>query len=328
MLTSSLAAASDFGAIVDIVNTANATWVAGPVDRSLETFKAMCGTWLPGHPKYVEADLPAYPVDENTAAAAAFDDALDWRAKAPQCTVISKIRDQSACGSCWAFGSTETFEDRRCIATGKDVEFSSLDTAGCCKGAFCGFSAGCGGGQPSAALKWMDTTGVVTGGDFYDIGDGKSCKPYALQPCAHHVPATSKYPVCPSAEYAVKCDKACSEASYSASYADDKVKGAKTAACYTIDQMMTALQKGPLSVAFTVYADFPTYKSGVYKHTTGAALGGHAVEVIGYGNDATAGDYWVVKNSWNEQWGNGGTFQIARGTNECGIESTVAAIDF
>ena len=29
--------------------------------------------------------------------------------------------------------------------------------------------------------------------------------------------------------------------------------------------MMTALQKGPLSVAFTVYSDFPTYKSGVYK---------------------------------------------------------------
>ena len=54
LLASSLAAAaSDFGAIVDIVNTANATWVAGPVDRSIETFKSMCGTWLPGHPKYV-----------------------------------------------------------------------------------------------------------------------------------------------------------------------------------------------------------------------------------------------------------------------------------
>ena len=324
LLASSLTAASDFGAIVDIVNSGNSTWVAGPVDRSLEDFKTMCGTWMPGHENYVDANLPAYPVDEN----AAFADSLDWRVKAPQCTVISKIRDQSACGSCWAFGSTETFEDRRCIATGKDVEFSSLDTAGCCKGAFCGFSAGCGGGQPSAALKWMDTTGVVTGEDFYDVGDGKSCKPYTLQPCAHHVPATSKYPVCPSAEYAVKCDKTCSETGYSTSYANDKVKGAKTAACYTIAQMMTALQKGPLSVAFTVYADFPTYKSGVYKHTTGAALGGHAVEVIGYGTDATAGDYWVVKNSWNEQWGDGGTFKIARGNNECGIESQASAIDF
>ena len=156
----------------------------------------------------------------------------------------------------------------------------------------------------------------------------KSCKPYSLQPCAHHVPATSKYPVCPSAEYSVKCDKSCSESSYSTSYADDKVKEGKAATCPSVASMMTALQKGPLSVAFTVYADFPTYKSGVYKHVSGAALGGHAVEVIGYGTDATAGDYWVVKNSWNEQWGNGGTFQIARGTNECGIEDSAAAIDF
>jgi cathepsin B len=324
MLASTTLATADFGAIINTVNTGNTTWVAGPVDRSIEDFKTMCGTWMPGHENYVEANLPAYPVDEN----AVFDDELDWRNKAPDCKVISKIRDQSACGSCWAFGSTETFEDRRCIATGKDIEFSSLDTAGCCKGFLCGMSNGCGGGQPSAALKWMSKTGIVTGEDFYDIGNGKSCKPYPLQPCAHHVPATSKYPVCPSAEYSVKCDKTCSESSYSTSYADDKVAEGKAAGCGSVAAMMSALQKGPLSVAFTVYADFPTYKSGVYTHKTGSALGGHAVEVIGYGTDAAAGDYWVVKNSWNEQWGDAGTFKIARGNNECGIESQASAIDF
>jgi cathepsin B len=317
-------AAADFGAIIDHVNTNNSTWVAGPVDRSVEDFKAMCGTWLPGHPQYIEQDLPAYPEDLT----ATFDDSLDWRTKAPGCTVISKIRDQSACGSCWAFGSTETFEDRHCVQTQKDIEFSAMDTAGCCKGLFCGMSMGCNGGQPTAALKWMSSTGVVTGGDFYDIGNNTSCKPYSLQPCAHHVPATAKYPVCPQAEYSVKCDKSCSESGYTTSYSDDKTKGGTASSVNSVNAMMTALQKGPLSVAFTVYSDFPTYKSGVYKHTTGSALGGHAVEIIGYGNDPTGGDYWVVKNSWNEEWGNGGTFNIARGTNECGIEGQVAAIDF
>ena len=91
--------------------------------------------------------------------------------------------------------------------------------------------------------------------------------------------------------------------------------------------MQAALQKGPISVAFTVYADFPTYKSGVYKHTTGSALGGHAVEMIGYGNDPTGGDYWLVKNSWNDQWGDAGCFKIARGSDECGIEGSAASID-
>ena len=38
--------------------------------------------------------------------------------------------------------------------------------------------------------------------------------------------------------------------------------------------------------------------------------------------------YWKIKNSWNEQWGDGGTFKIKRGTDECGIEDDVTAITF
>jgi len=40
-----------------------------------------------------------------------------------------------------------------------------------------------------------------------------------------------------------------------------------------------------VTAAFTVYEDFVTYKTGVYKHTTGKALGGHAVKIIGYGTE-------------------------------------------
>ena len=37
----------------------------------------------------------------------------------PQCAdIIGHVRDQSSCGSCWAFGSTEAFNDRHCISTG------------------------------------------------------------------------------------------------------------------------------------------------------------------------------------------------------------------
>jgi cathepsin B len=321
-----VSASAAFDKIVAEVNAANAGWTAeAPTARfgSMDDVRILCGTWMPGHPNHTATELPTYKADEN----AVFADSIDWRTAASNCTVISKIRDQSACGSCWAFGSTETFEDRRCIATGKDIEFSSDDTAGCCSGMYCGMSQGCSGGQPSAALKWMGKTGVVTGGDFTDIGSGSSCKPYELQPCAHHVPATSKYPVCPSSEYSLKCVKSCSESTYPTAYAADKVAEGHAASCYTMDQMMTAMTKGPLSVAFTVYEDFPTYKSGVYKHVSGKALGGHAVEVIGYGTDAGT-DYWLVKNSWTEMWGDGGTFKSVRGTNECGIESQVAAIEF
>ena len=113
--------------------------------------------------------------------------------------------------------------------------------------------------------------------------------------------------------------------------AEDKAAhaGGTATVCNTGTSMLAALQHGPISAAFTVYDDFPTYKSGVYKHGAGSKqLGGHAIEIIGYGTDAAAGDYWLVKNSWNEEWGDGGTFKIARGSNECGIEEHAASIDF
>ena len=84
------------------------------------------------------------------------------------------------------------------------------------------------------------------------------------------------------------------------------------------------MQYGPVTGAFEVYSDFPNYKSGVYHHTTGSLLGGHAIKIIGWGTEDGT-DYWLVVNSWNESWGDGGTFKIRRGVNECGIEGQISA---
>ncbi len=51
---------------------------------------------------------------------------------------------------------------------------------------------------------------------------------------------------------------------------------------------------------------------------------GHAVKLVGWGTEA-GGDYWLVANSWNEDWGDKGFFKIRRGTNECGFESGLVA---
>ena len=254
-----------------------------------------------------------------------FDARTNW----PKCATIAKVRDQSSCGSCWAFGSTEAFEDAHCVATGKSIEFSAQDTTACCN-FFAGcFSMGCNGGQPSAALSWMSRRGVVTGGDYFDIGSGSSCLPYSLKPCAHHVPATSKYGKCPTEEYSTpKCVSSCSESSYTTSYSDDKTKGGSAHSVSGVSNIQKAIMtSGPVAAAFSVYSDFPTYKSGVYKHKTGSMLGGHAIELVGWGVE-NGEDYWLVKNSWNEMWGDGGFFKIARGNDECGIESQVSAITF
>ena len=45
--------------------------------------------------------------------------------------------------------------------------------------------------------------------------------------------------------------------------------------------------------------------TGVYQHVSGAELGGHAVKIIGWGvEDGTK--YWLVANSWNNDWGDHG----------------------
>merc|ERR1711957_672890 len=130
--------------------------------------------------------------------------------------------------------------------------------------------------------------------------------------------ATEKYPACPSSEYSnPKCPKTCEDA-YAGDFSSDKLHETQI-----IQQLVS---NGPMYVSFTVYDDFPTYKSGVYKKTSNKQLGGHAVTLVGYGV-LDGENYWKVKNSWNEEWGNGGHFLIRRGTNECGIEGDVNAGD-
>lgn len=81
---------------------------------------------------------------------------------------------------------------------------------------------------------------------------------------------------------------------------------------------------GPVEAAFSVYADFEAYKSGVYQHTTGSYLGGHAIKILGWGSE-NGTPYWIVANSWNDSWGMSGYFYILRGSDECGIEDSVVA---
>jgi len=62
------------------------------------------------------------------------------------------------------------------------------------------------------------------------------------------------------------------------------------------------LQKGPLAVGIDGgTSGFMNYKSGVL--TTKCSQDNHAVTLVGYGVDAVAGDYWLIRNSWGTSWG-------------------------
>jgi len=308
------AEAASLAEIAAEVNAKATTWTAQAPEKFQDTeeVKAYLGAYLPGDAKYESVGPERTDFDSSVQLPASFDSAEQW----PQCSVISNVRDQSSCGSCWAFGSVSSFESRACIATGKDVKYSPEQTA------FCFNYNGCGGGNN----VWRDfqSEGVVTGGDYTDT-QGGTCSRYSLKPCAHHVPADEKYQPCPSSEYpSPSCPRSC-ESGYSKSFSADKMYAATTAS-YRGEQniMQDLVEHGPMYVSFSVYGDFPTYKSGVYTHTSGSYLGGHAVTLVGYG-ELDGQKYWKIKNSWNENWGNNGHFLIARGNNECGIEGDAGA---
>merc|ERR1711879_750761 len=287
----------------------------------VDDVRAHLGTILKGEDGFVPQDKEISLV-MNADIPANFD----VRTAFPDCAEVSgNIRDQSACGSCWAFGSTEAFNDRHCIATGSKVKLSVEDTTANCGFLSC-FSQGCNGGHPGMAWSWVKSHCVVTGGDYFDIDKGDTCAPYGFAPCAHHVPATDKYPKCPPGEYKTPSLKKCTESKYTKDYSSDKIKATDSYSLSGVQAIQSDMvQYGSATAAFTVYDDFPTYKSGVYKHTPGAsALGGHAIKLLGWGTENSE-DYWLVANSWNEMWGDHGTFKIARGTNECGIEGQVSA---
>eukprot|EP00415_Alexandrium_ostenfeldii_P001710 UN1710 len=91
------------------------------------------------------------------------------------------------------------------------------------------------------------------------------------------------------------------------------------------DAMMQEIyQHGPITGMFFVHKSFIAYKSGVYKSrgVLDPMMGGHAIKILGWGAESGT-PYWLVANSWNEDWGEKGFFKILRGSNECNIENPV-----
>ena len=74
------------------------------------------------------------------------------------------------------------------------------------------------------------------------------------------------------------------------------------------------MKNGPTEADFYVYEDFLTYKSGVYQNK-GNFIGGHAFKIMRWRTE-NGTDYWLMANSWNEDWGDKGFFKILRGKNE------------
>ncbi|XP_076266827.1 cathepsin B-like [Rhynchophorus ferrugineus] len=246
--------------------------------------------------------------DEDVEIPESFDSREAW----PECAdIIGLIRDQSRCGACWAFAAAEAMSDRICIHSNgeRKILVSSQDVLTCTE------DCGCDGGYLDIPWSTWYSNGYVTGGLYNNTDQG--CKSYFLPNCEDHPNRCTNYVDTP------ECLRQCDDTSLN--YEAQKTYGQVPSAFWNEKQIkLEILKYGPVETGFTVYEDFASYKSGIYQHVSGAAEGGHAVKIIGWGVENGV-KYWTIANSWNERWGEDGFFRILRGVNECGIEDEVVS---
>jgi C1A family cysteine protease len=109
------------------------------------------------------------------------------------------------------------------------------------------------------------------------------------------------------------CKKTCTPVTKVSKYTDI----AKTDAA-----LAQALQGQPIAIAVDA-EPWQFYTGGVFTKTCGTTLD-HGVLLVGYGVDAKAGNYWIIKNSWGASWGEAGYIRLARGKNQCGIQNAAS----
>jgi len=283
----------DIKALTASLSQSKARWTAIQTPQSLlsdDQKKALLGVVFPKH--YVDAAAAVAagkPLAAAAAAAApAFAPAVDWRSR--NGNHVTAVKDQKQCGSCVSFCCTALVESMASIEKGQLLDLSEADSHfGSSHG------ASCSGWNANDCLEQIKVRGVVPDGLFPYMSAFESPPHVDPNPPHYWIPHAGDIPNRNAAVVKVSSHGSLNS---------------------QVDRKNYLSNVGPCAASFDVYDDFFSYSNGVYHHVTGAKVGGHCVEVIGY---SEAEQCWICKNSWNTSFGMAGFFKIAYG--QCNFDT-------
>jgi C1A family cysteine protease len=198
---------------------------------------------------------------------------------------VTSVKNQLDCGGCWAFSAAEAIEGEYYIKYNNLYNLSEQELIDC--STYLG-NNGCQGGSMDQAFKYVIQNGICLNNNYQYTAQNGMCKNLT---CGKKINIDTYYDVPNNSE----------------------------------EQLKKALDKRPISVAIQANKrSFQLYKSGIYNDPECGYQLDHGVLLVGYGYDSESElDYWKIKNSWSEKWGEGGYMRLLRNSNsskgQCGI---------
>ncbi len=190
------------------------------------------------------------------------------------------VRDQGACGACWAFAATSVFSTRLCIQSGgaAKIDMSPQVSINCNTA-----NNGCGGGTLGAAWEYFKNSGTVAETSLPFTGKKGTCSVSS---------STKRY--------------------YAASYSRPTTVAAMQQAIYDTGAIQVGMDiySDFYSYKSGVYSRTSNSLAGGHS----VYLVGWGTDT------ATGKNFWIGVNSWGTAWGSSGTFKIQRGVNMVNIE--------